>query len=124
MSDRRSLDVIQIKSPCTKNWDDMSGGARSRFCAHCNKQVHNLGEMPRDAIERMACESGGNLCVRFSRDEGGKIITLDYEKGKMTRRRMLLTILASLGAGSLLGAASYVLRKPKPPPPTVYLGGI
>lgn len=118
MSQRRALDVIEVKNPCTADWTQMSGDARRRFCSHCNKFVHNLSEMPSDEAEKLVCESGGNLCVRFARDaQSGKILTLDYAPvPKSSRRRAIATIASVIAAVACGGGwtAIKLLRKPVP----------
>ena len=127
MSTRRALDVIQVNRPCSKAWDEMPGDQQRRFCAHCQKHVHDLSSMSIDEAERLVCASAGNLCVRFARDpETGQVITLDYRpKPTTSRRRALLTIASILSALGFTGAwaAAKLLRKPAPRP-TVVVGDL
>jgi hypothetical protein len=124
MSIRRALDVIEVRSPCPAPWEAMAGDTKRRFCAHCNKFVHNLTEMPSEEAERLVCESGGNLCVRFARDsQTDRILTLDYRPPpRPSRRRAIATIASIFGAVCFSGTwlACKLLRKPPPlvPPPT------
>jgi len=115
---QRPLDVIEVKNPCPADWTQMTGDATRRFCSHCKKFVHNLSEMPADEAERLVCESGGNLCVRFSRDiETGRILTLDYApRPKSSRRRAIATIASVVAAVACGGgwAAMKLLFKPAP----------
>jgi hypothetical protein len=128
MSARISLEMLHVPQPCPAHWDEMVGDDRRRFCAHCQKFVHDLSAMPRDEAERLVCESAGELCVRFARDPQTKqVITLDYQPRTVaTRRRRMIaivaTILASFGAGGSW-AAMRLLRTPPPAPPLNYLGG-
>ena len=32
----RTLDQIQVDSPCNAEWDSMTGNDQIRFCDHCN----------------------------------------------------------------------------------------
>jgi hypothetical protein len=128
MSNKRALDVIQVNSPCPALWEQMAGDEQRRFCTHCRKFVHNLTQMPSDQAERLVCESAGELCVRFARDEStGKIITLDYRPApKTSRRRALLIIASILGALGFTGtwAAHKLLRQPPPVQGQFVAGGI
>jgi hypothetical protein len=36
------LDRIEIASPCTVEWDSMTGDDRSRFCGQCKLNVYNI----------------------------------------------------------------------------------
>jgi hypothetical protein len=103
----------------------MAGDARRRFCTHCNKFVHNLTEMPAEEAERLVCESGGELCVRFARDpHTNRILTLNYRPPpKPNRRRAIATLAAIFAAISFSStyALCKLLRKapPTPPAPTL-----
>src|SRR3954468_15236898 len=130
MSIRRALDVIEIKDPCPVAWEQMTGDAKRRFCAHCNKFVHNLTEMPTDEAERLVCSSAGEFCVRFARDpETNRIYTLDYRPPPQpSRRRAVVTVLSIFSAicFSSTWAICKVLRKPPPaptPPAMTYVAG-
>src|SRR4051812_2479738 len=108
MSARKPLEVLQIKTPCEADWDTMTGNAQSRFCAHCNKHVHDLSAMPRAQAERLVCENAGNLCVRFARDEAGQVLTLDYRRQKSQRWPLRLWTLVALGLAMITGTVEAV----------------
>ncbi|WP_438027295.1 hypothetical protein [Sorangium sp. So ce233] len=111
------LDSIRVASPCPTNWDEMVGDDRVRFCPHCEKNVYNLSEMPRDEAERLVRASAGDLCVRLYRRADGTVLTADCPLG-VNRRRIRNFTVAALG-GSLLAAASTALS-----PSTAVMGGI
>ena len=71
MSRTTPLSVIRVKSPCPESWEAMTGDEKSRFCAGCQRHVHNLSAMPREEAERLICESAGRLCVRFEQGADG-----------------------------------------------------
>lgn len=67
----RPHELLQVSEPCPADWGSMSGDARVRFCARCQKQVHNLSEVtPREALD-LILRSGGRLCMRIERDPLG-----------------------------------------------------
>ena len=122
---RMSLDVLRVASPCQASWESMAGDEASRFCEHCQKQVHNLSAMPRAEAEQLVCEAAGELCVRYARDEAGRVLTLDYEalpKGR--RRRWWVVPLSSGGIAAAIAAALWGWASPKPTAPPVVMGGI
>src|SRR3954469_19985825 len=41
------LDQIQVASPCTADWSQMTGDDRTRHCGACQKNVYNLSGMTR-----------------------------------------------------------------------------
>src|SRR5438128_4489630 len=71
------LDRIEITSPCTANWDQMTGTNQIRSCSECNKYVFNLAEMTRREAEALVRSSEGRMCARMIRDLEGKTITVD-----------------------------------------------
>lgn len=125
MSIRRSLDLIEVRTPCPADWEQMAGDHTKRFCQHCQKHVHNLSAMPADEAERLVCESAGKLCVRFARDESGKVLTLDY-RGTTQRRWTwkVWTLIALVGATITAGVQAMILGKRAilPPGATVVVG--
>jgi len=65
MSKKDLINAIEVKSPCTENWDEMQGNNTVRFCSHCAKNVNNISEMTRKETMRLVRSSGGSLCVRY-----------------------------------------------------------
>jgi hypothetical protein len=98
------LQNIRVASPCSANWEEMTGDDQSRFCGHCNKHVYNLSSMSSEAIARLIQEKEGKLCGRFYRRADGTILTADCPVGvhhRIGRKRRLAMI-----AGSLAGLLS------------------
>lgn len=81
MSNRIPLDLIEVESPCSKDWNRMRGSDEKRFCDHCNRDVYDLGAMSEADVQNLLCRQAGKLCVRFTRLSSGKIQTLDYSTG-------------------------------------------
>ena len=117
-TERLSLDVIQIDSPCTENWDAMRGDECVRFCQGCQKHVFNLSAMTRPEAERVVCEAAGHLCVRFFPAEDGSVRTLEY-RGPIGRRRgwRFWTAIGTCAAALVAGVNTYVLARGRPPAP-------
>src|SRR4051812_11443726 len=96
------LPVIDVAKPCQQSWDAMAGDERTRFCAHCNRHVHNLSAMRETEVADLLCRSAGDLCVRFQPAPDGRVKTLDYAplRGRMSTRRWLIVgTLAAVAAG-------------------------
>lgn len=120
MSERRSLDVIQVSKPCVASWDAMAGGDQKRFCSHCQKFVHNLSAMNEIEAERLVCQNAGDLCVRFSRDaQTRQVLTLDYEKREMPSRRRAMAVIASIGAAAVAAATFGAIQLTQKPTPAI-----
>ena len=64
-SQLRSLDRLEIVSPCTADWDVMIGNEQVRFCSHCNLDVTDLSTMTRSQAMRLVARSQGRVCVRY-----------------------------------------------------------
>jgi len=126
MSERRSLDVIQVSNPCPADWEQMTGDEEHRFCSHGSKWVHNLSAMPADEAERLVCESAGKMCVRFARDSvTGATLTLNYAAKPQSSRRRALATIASIGAAIVAAGtmgAIQLMRKPVPASRSVIMG--
>jgi hypothetical protein len=65
MSKRNLIDSIEVKSPCSENWDEMTGSDKARFCSHCTLEVNNLSALTRKQAMRLVRRSNGRICVRY-----------------------------------------------------------
>lgn len=65
MSKKSFINSIDVKSPCSEEWNEMRGNDEVRFCSHCSRHVNNLSEMTRKQAVRLVRESNGNLCIRY-----------------------------------------------------------
>jgi hypothetical protein len=100
------LDNIRVATPCSADWDQMTGDERARLCAQCNRDVYNISGLTRDEAEALIIEKEGELCVRYFQRADGTILLADCEIGRrQTRRRRLLAVgaVAVLAGGSALG---------------------
>src|ERR1700733_12947719 len=99
------LGSIQIASPCSAQWEEMTGDEQSRFCSHCDKHVFNLSALTAEAALQLIREKEGTLCGRFYRRADGALLTADCPVGihHRVRRKCRLAILT----GSLAGLLSF-----------------
>jgi hypothetical protein len=99
------LDNLRVASPCTADWNQMTGDDRARHCGDCQKSVYNLSDMRRDEAEALLIEKNGDLCVRYFQRHDGTILLADCTIGVKRRRRRRLI---AAGAATLLagGAAA------------------
>jgi hypothetical protein len=70
------LDRLTVTSPCSEDWDAMTGNEQVRFCSHCDLSVHNLSEMTRREALALVRKSEGRLCVRYYRRPDATVQTL------------------------------------------------
>ena len=66
--------LIEIKTPCTADWDSMIGNDRIRFCEHCNLNVNDLSQLTPKRVRRLVTKSNGRLCLRYQRRRDGSPI--------------------------------------------------
>ncbi len=81
------LDNLRVASPCTADWNQMTGDERARHCGDCKKTVYNLSGLTRDEAEALIVEKNGNLCVRYFQRKDGTILLADCEIGRKRSRR-------------------------------------
>lgn len=96
------LDNIRVASPCSASWDGMTGDARVRHCAACDKHVYNLSNLTREEAQALILEKEGKLCARYYQRTDGTILLADCSigVGKRRRRRVVAAGVAALLAGT------------------------
>lgn len=112
------LNNIKIASPCSADWDQMSGDERKRFCGECKLNVYNLSGMTRTEAEDLIAGTEGRLCVRFYRRTDGTVLTKDCPVGwAAVKRRVsrIATAAASMVFGIFAGVgfSSYFNQEEK-----------
>jgi hypothetical protein len=98
------LDKIDVKSPCSESWNEMSGNEKVRFCSHCAKDVSNISEMTRKEAFKLVRKSNGNLCIRYYQKPNGKKLFLP-QLHQIIRRTGVLT--GTLSAALSVSAVTY-----------------
>ncbi len=71
------LNRLVIQSPCTKSWEEMTGGDAERHCAECDRQVFDFRRMTPRQISARIQATGGHLCARLTRGSDGRLLTLE-----------------------------------------------
>jgi hypothetical protein len=57
-------------------WDEMRGDKRSRYCEHCQRNVHNLSAISQRRIRRVLERSQHeHVCVTYTRRPDGTLVT-------------------------------------------------
>lgn len=109
-----TLQSVEVAALCDAEWDAMEGDKKKRFCAPCQRFVHNLAELTTAEAEALLLEPD-RVCVRLYRRADGTILTQDCPVGLRRRKRRRLAAAASALA---LGALGAMLTKVSPKPPT------
>lgn len=90
---------LQIAKPCPKQWGEMTGDAKRRFCEHCDLHVHNLSAMLPRELKRFVAESGGKECIAYETRPDGSMVTASRWAGVIAPfRRVQWSIAALLAA--------------------------
>jgi hypothetical protein len=113
------LPNIRIASPCSMDWNAMTGDERVRSCAACNKQVFNLSALTRQEAEALIVEKAGDLCANYYQRKDGTILLADCSIGirqKRTGRVLAAGIVALLGGAAVAGFGLDNLTRPATDP--------
>ena len=113
MAKKSFLDSIQSPAPCSKEWNEMIGNERVRFCGVCAKNVYNLSAMPRKEARKFVARNAEKVCIRYVRLPNGKVLTADTKLYKITRRTPLLA--AGVFGATLTLSAFSDAQTPTPP---------
>lgn len=111
MSARDLSRQLEVKTPCTANWDQMSGNDKVRFCEHCQLEVNDLTSLTPKRIRRLMTKSKGRLCVRYHRGPDGKPLIRQvpgklHQISKRFSRVAAGVFTATLSLGSATGQQS------------------
>jgi hypothetical protein len=108
------LPNIRVATPCTADWNQMTGDDRVRHCATCDKDVFNLSAMTRDDAEALILQKAGDLCARYYQRTDGTILLADCTVGvaQKRKRRVIAAGAAMLLAGG--GAAAWWAKHSQP----------
>lgn len=63
---------IRIPEPCNEDWEGMTPEQRGRFCAACQKKVHDLSAMTEDDAKALLA-SDDDICVSYLSDTQGTV---------------------------------------------------
>ncbi len=106
------VDQVRIASPCSADWEEMSGNDRVRFCDLCNLHVYNISRMKRREAEALVAGTEGRLCARLFRRADGTVITKDCPVGLRAIRRRVARIGGAVFTAILSLTATIAGQKP------------
>lgn len=128
------LQQITIPSPCPVPWDSMTGDARVRTCAQCNKEVHNFAELTSREAAALVTEHDGHLCGLLTHGPDGSLVTaadcrLEQRPSRFrfTIRSIMVVVAgvaAALGFGRILAVREPVDQWPVTQKPMLVTGGV
>lgn len=110
MSKKNFLEQIEVKNPCSEDWEQMKGNAEVRFCSHCNLHVNNLSALTRREALKIVRRSKGRICVRYVQNPVDKTPVFADRLHQITRRA---TVAAGvLGASLTLSTLTFAQGSP------------
>ncbi|MEO6741414.1 MAG: hypothetical protein ABIP20_14285 [Chthoniobacteraceae bacterium] len=111
---------LQIGTPCPKNWDDMAGDAKRRFCEHCQLHVHNLSGMKPGERAQFVAESRGRACITYELRPDGTMVTPSRWNWVLRPLRAFAALIAAMLPFAFSSCAPSCTRRtagvPMPPP--------
>lgn len=116
MSKKSFIDSVEVKSPCSEEWNKMQGTDKVRFCSHCSTSVNNLSEMTRKQATRLVRASGGKLCIRYIADPKTKRPLFAEQLLQITRRAPSVAA-GVMGASIALSSHAYAQESSPVPSP-------
>ena len=87
---------LTIAKPCPKEWGDMSGDAKRRFCEHCQLHVHNLSTMAPGERVQFVAETRGDACITYELRPDGTMITSSRWDWVLRPLRAFAALLAAM----------------------------
>lgn len=109
------LPKIHIASPCSMDWESMTGSDQARHCSECNLNVYNFSNMTTQESLDLIKRTEGKLCVRMLQRADGTVITQDCPVGLAAARAKLARVACRLGAIAATVLAAVVLGKSRSP---------
>ncbi|HEV2856369.1 MAG TPA: carboxypeptidase-like regulatory domain-containing protein [Thermoanaerobaculia bacterium] len=112
------LQRLQVASPCSSSWEAMHGDGRRRHCLECDKAVYDFAQLTPREIAGVIEASQGELCARLTRDEWGRLVTLQppITADPLASRRasplVTAVVTAALGLSGTAWAAQATLAAP------------
>ena len=110
-ANKRRLDQLKVVSPCSTDWDRMSGDEKKRFCSECDKFVYDFSQMTRRQVEAIVSVHRGRMCARITRRPDGSMVTLEAPPvHPIVARRASPVVNATLAAILGLGVPANALN--------------
>jgi hypothetical protein len=111
VSKKQFLEQIEVKNPCSEDWEQMTGNSQVRFCSHCNLNVNNLSAMTRREALKIVRKSEGRICVRYVQNPVDKTPVFADRLYQITRRAGIAA--GVLGASLTLSTLTFAQGAPR-----------
>ena len=90
METKYLLENVSVETPCSADWNEMMGNEEVRHCHQCQRNIHNISEMPKRRALKVLNQKDEIVCISYFKDEKNKIITQTYFG--IFRRNLVKTI--------------------------------
>jgi len=100
MSKKKFFRQIEIKNPCSQDWETMHGNDIVRFCDHCTKDVTDISTFSLKEAVRLVRRSNGSICLRYRVDPKRRTPVLAGTLYQITSR-------AGIAAGALTASIAF-----------------
>lgn len=92
-----------MPEPCTADFEQMPDVGNGRFCNKCNKAVHDVAQLPDEALQ-LFLTAKDKVCMRLHEDQLGRSINLDNTSNQsLPLHHISVCIIHDLMPGSILG---------------------
>ncbi len=68
---------LRIQDPCSKQWHELVGDDRKRYCSECKLHVFSSTALARDEALFLRDQAPGRFCMRIEYDRAGRALYLD-----------------------------------------------
>lgn len=85
---KSKFDQLNVVSPCTASWEEMTGDEQKRHCLQCDKTVFDFSQMSLSQIEAVVSAKHGQLCARITRRNDGSMVTFEPPLPAYASRRI------------------------------------
>lgn len=87
---------VRISKPCAQKWSEMEGDDSRRYCARCDRHVHNLSAMSERKRAAFILRAGRQICIAYLQKRDGSVILPSRWK---SFRRLLRPVQVSIVSG-------------------------
>gem|GEM_PF-5331937 len=94
---------IDVPTPCTQSWNQMTPSADGRFCQHCTKNVIDFSGMSDQEVVRIISQSNGGLCGHYREDQLNRELVTERLPDHSLAPALLLSAAMTVGIGSVEG---------------------
>ena len=96
---------LQIRKPCPKNWAELTGEGKQRFCSQCSLHVHDAAQLTRQEAQALVAQASARVCMRIEYDASGTPLYRDSSAEEPAPTRTRKTAAARLTRWALSAAA-------------------